>query len=474
MKNGFDIEESNKSGILSRYVQDKILNQVSHILARIQGGITSKALERILKIAEKLDGEGNYVREISGLRKAIENDHPFLRIFDRLKEVSISCREKLFRNFFIHAVFSGYKIRTDFFAKHPISRPFFFVISPTMRCNLRCIGCYAADYPKKDQLNRDVIDHILADARTMGIYFITISGGEPFCWENILDLFGTHNDLYFQVFTNGTLIDSTLARELSQLGNVAPVISCEGFEQETDYRRGRGTFARIVEAMEHLREAGVIFGFSSVPAAYNYTTLLNENYYDFLVAKGVLFGWLFQYIPIGALPDPGLMLTPEQRLELYEKINTIRKTRPIFVADFWNDGLYVEGCLAAGRTNSGYFHINSKGDIEPCVFVHFAADNIYRIYEKGGHLWDALDSEFFRTIRTGQPWNGNHRMPCMIIDNPHCLREVVSKTHPYPTHEDAEILIKDRNFVDHLHNYSKKLESLLQERGLNDPSMHAV
>lgn len=444
--------------------QDLLVNQVTNILIRMQGKVSDKAWLKLIRIAEGLDKEGVYTSAIRATQRAFEKNHPYIHFLEIVSKKSPACRKKLIRNFFINAVFRGNKKRKEFSKRNGTSRPFFFVISPSMRCNLHCIGCYAGNYPRGDKLSYDVIDKIFNDAKTMGIYFVTVSGGEPFFREDILDLFARHDDIYFQVFTNGTLIDKPLAKRISELGNVAPVISCEGFEKETDYRRGKGTFERISRAMDNLRDAGVIFGFSTVPAAYNYSTLLKEKYYKFLVDKGVLFGWFFQYIPIGSNPKTDLMLTPEQRVVLHDRVKEIRNKYPLFVADFWNDGPYVEGCLAAGRTNGGYFHINSNGDIEPCVFAHFAADNILDIYRRGGHLWDALNSPFFKEIRAGQPWNKLHQMPCMIIDNPQCLRKVVKKTHPYPTHEGAESIVESPAIIKHLNNYSKELGEILSER----------
>ena len=334
-----------------------------------------------------------------------------------------------------------------------------------MKCNLHCIGCYAGNYPHLAELPLEVIDKVFTDAKEMGIYFITVSGGEPFMKKGLTDLFAKHDDIMFQVYTNGTLIDMDLAKKLADLGNVAPVIALEGLEEETDYRRGKGVFKKISKAFDNLNKAGVIYGFSTVPASYNYSTLLKEDFYKFLVDKGVLFGWLFQYIPIGREPDIKLMLTPEQRVTLYEKTQEIRNKYPLFVSDFWNDGDFVNGCLAGARSGGGYFHINSKGDVEPCVFVHFAQDNIIDIYNRGGHLWDALNSSFFKAIRAGQPWGEKHQMPCMVIDHPHCLRNLVRKTHPKPTEEGVELLIQDSPISKHLDRYSAKLDSLLEEKG---------
>ncbi|MBW1995338.1 MAG: radical SAM protein, partial [Deltaproteobacteria bacterium] len=387
---------------------------------------------------------------------------PYLKFLDILAEVNPLCRNRLINNFFINAVFRGNTQRKNFAKEHNISEPFFFVVSPTMRCNLHCVGCYAGNYGPRDELSFETVDRILTDAKTMGIYFVTVSGGEPFIRKDLLQLFGKHDDIYFQVFTNGTLIDAQLAEEIAGLGNIAPVLSCEGLQQETDYRRGRGTFQKIMDAMDYLKKAGVIFGISTVAASYNYSTLMRDQFYNLLLEKGVLFGWFFQYVPIGLNPDPKLMLNPRQRIGLHEKIKEIRSSYPIFLIDFWNDGPYVDGCLAGARSGGGYFHINANGDIEPCVFVHFAVDNIKNIYHRGGHLWDALNSRLFKKIRSGQPWNTNHQMPCMVIDNPGCLRNIVKKTEASPTHQNAESIVEDPDIVSHLNTYSINMQDSLK------------
>jgi hypothetical protein len=85
------------------------------------------------------------------------------------------------------------------------------------------------------------------------------------------------------------------------------------------------------------------------------------------------------------------------------------------------------------------------------------------------HLAESLtEKKNAKEIRAGQPWNKNHQMPCMVIDNPQCLRNVVKKTHPYPTHEGAESIIENPLLVNHLNNYSEKLGDVLREKDLLD------
>ena len=130
-----------------------------------------------------------------------------------------------------------------------------------------------------------------------------------------------------------------------------------------------------------------------------------------------------------------LMPSPEQRAYRREQLLKLRSKRNIMLADFWNDGPLVGGCLAGGRT---YLHINSKGDVEPCVFAHFAVDNI-----KEKSLKEALNSPFFKAIRKRQPYSDNLLRPCMIIDLPEVLRDAVSEFHARPTHPGAEAVVND-------------------------------
>lgn len=344
------------------------------------------------------------------------------------------CKTKFVTNMLMRNFWIGAKRRDEIQAKEGIKPPFSYLISPTMHCNLRCVGCYAANYSVQSDLDIGVIDRVIAEGKELGIYFVTILGGEPFIRKDMWDVYRRHNDILFQVFTNATLIDDEAAKRLGHLGNVFPIISIEGFEEETDARRGKGTFQKIMEAMDRLRKAGVLFGFSAMLTSKNIDTIIGDEFNDMLIAKGCLFGWHFLYMPVGRDPDSSLMPTPEQRerMRLYGAAR-IRKQKPLLICDFWNDAPYVGGCIAGGRY---YFHINANGDVEPCIFVHFALDNI-----KTKSLWEVLRSPFFEAIRARQPYHNNLLRPCMIIDHPNVLREVCQEVHPYPTHPGSESVI---------------------------------
>jgi len=432
---------------IKKYSSREALSAVLKILPHL----SDNNIIRILSIAEKLSVNPAFKERVVVIEDKIRQKHPTVEIVKRLNNsLSQTTKKKLITNLFSNAMFEGTRRRQEIFEKEGWRPPFFFVLSPTMRCNLSCTGCYAAQYTKKDVITTEQIDSIFTQAKDLGIYFVTISGGEPFYRQDLLDIWEKHNDMFFLVYTNGTLIDEKMAEKLGRLGNVAPAISVEGFQEETDKRRGPGVYEKICNAWKYLRENGVLFGFSATCTRYNAETIYSDEFIDFMIEQGALFGWYFQYIPIGRKPDASLMASPEQRAWAREKLEYIRNTRPIILADFWNDGPLAGGCIAGGRV---YFHINSHGDIEPCVFTHFTKDNI-----KDKTIKDALQSDLFKAIQKRQPYSKNLMCPCMIIDNPTILREIIAETGAKPSYPGAEsIITESAQFLD---EYSKKIHQI--------------
>jgi len=411
---------------------------------------TLELFERILK--------DEYAKSnILILKDAFKNKKPLAKTIKHIfNSLSKNCRNKLIKNLLINNIIVGAKKRSEILKKEGFKPPFFFVISPTARCNLNCVGCYAGDYTKKDDLSFGLIDRVLKEAKELGIYSTTISGGEPFIRDDIFHIFKKHNEMYFLVYSNGTLINEKTAKKLSELGNIAVAISVEGFEKETNKRRGNGVHKKVLEAMSNLKKYGVLFGFSTTATKYNSGILASDEFVTYYLRKGCLYGWYFQYLPIGKNPDISLMATPEQRNRLRQRVSEMRANKPIFIGDFWNDGPNVSGCIAGAR-EGGYFHIISTGDVEPCVFMHFAVDNI-----KNKSLKEVMNSDFFKAIRKAQPYckNKNLLAPCAIIDHPHILRGVVKKYNAYPTHPGSECIIKDKKITDLLDKNSKRFKEI--------------
>ncbi len=390
---------------------------------------------RLLAIARRVAILPKHKQQIDHLAAVYRNNQVIREYINHLlTHLHPNVKKRLGHNWFISYLLLGIPYREKLAQKIGVHIPHFLLVDPTSACNLSCAGCWAGKYSQKNSLPLERLDRLLEEAKDLGIYWIVLSGGEPLCYPHLFDLLAKHNDMAFMAYTNGTLINEKVADQIIEVGNFTPAISLEGWQEATDARRGAGTFNKVMRAMDLLRERGAVFGVSITITRHNVMEVTSDEFIDFLVAKGVTYGWTFHYIPIGRNPDVDLMVTPEQRAYLAERIPYIRTHKPIQIADFWNDGELTLGCIAGGRH---YFHINARGDCEPCAFAHFAVDNIN---EKS--LLEVLQSPLFAAYQKRQPFNQNHLCPCPIIDNPQALRDIVRESGARPTHEGAETVLE--------------------------------
>jgi len=427
---------------------------------RLLGNRSEENIRRIYKLLGKIfPSKKDDPIVAKAFQEAFGAESTLPAVFRRImKECNPTVVRKVVETLIIRwNVTDGRRIRQEYASEHGHPPPTFFVISPTMACNLSCTGCYAAGYTKDDDLPFETIDRAVSEGKELGMFFVTISGGEPFIRDDLLDIYAKHNDVFFLIYTNGCFLEPRLADKLGKLGNVAPAVSVEGLERETDERRGKGMHKRIVEAMDNLQNAGVLFGMSVTPTRFNSDVLCTEEFLDYFIERGVKFAWFFQYIPIGRKPNPAVMSTPEQRNNLREAVWRARKTKPIFIGDFWNDGPLAGGCMAGGRA---YFHINVHGDYEPCVFQQFAVDNV-----RNKSIRDVIESDYFRAIREAMKgFRHNWFMPCMIIDRPHILRKLVGKYNAYPTYPESDSLLRDPGLAKALDEYSERMVEVTDPR----------
>jgi MoaA/NifB/PqqE/SkfB family radical SAM enzyme len=352
----------------------------------------------------------------------------------RLPVYAPEVQRKLAVNMMYNSVYVGEEVRVKYREKYGEEPPFFFVVSPSMSCNLRCTGCYAWKYRDQGELSAaEVIDLVEQGKRDFGTYFVVLSGGEPTLWPGLTELLEHHSDVFFQLYTHGMSFDEALCAKFAKLGNAYPAISIEGDEASTDARRGPGAYRKITDAMRRLHDHGVPFGFSVTHTRLNHAAITSDEFGAKMAELGATFGWVFQYIPIGREPNMELVPTAEQRVQRFDAVDRFRTKHPYVLFDFWNDGEATCGCIAWGKR---YFHVNSAGNVEPCVFVHFAKDNI-----REKKLIDIIQGPVFKDARSMMPFDSDYRLPCSFIDNVDVLPALVKKHGMFPTHDGAETII---------------------------------
>ena len=302
--------------------------------------------------------------------------------------------------------------------------PWIILMDPTSACNLNCKGCWAAEYGHKLNLSLDDMRSIVSQGKELGTHIYMYTGGEPLIRKkDIITICEENPDCVFLSYTNATLVDQKFCDDLKCVGNLSLALSIEGTEESNDWRRGDGAYRKTIEAMDLLRQNKIIFGVSVCYTRSNVDYVTSDEFLDMLVEKGVKFGFYFNYMPVGHEADKNLIPSPAQRKYMYHWLRRVRNGKsgkPMFIFDFQDDGEFVGGCIAAGRN---YFHINSRGDMEPCVFVHYSDANIHT-----HTLLEGLKNPLFTEYRKGQPFNDNHLRPCPMLENPEKLREIIKKT----------------------------------------------
>ena len=369
--------------------------------------------------------------------------------------------------------------KAPFIEKYGVRPPGFLLVSPTKACNLHCQGCYADSGVTKEKLEWDIMDRMFDEARHLwGAPFLVISGGEPLIYRDrgkgMMDLFEKHDDCFFMMYTNGTLIDEDMARAMGRLGNISPAISVEGLRLETESRRGKGVFDRILKAMDNLRREKVFFGISMTATRDNAEKILSDEVINFFFEEmGAMFAWVFHYMPIGRAYTLQLLPTPEQRLWMWQRSWQLVYDRHLFIADFWNSGTAAKGCLAAGH-RGGYMTVDWNGAVSSCVFMPYSPVNIHDIYAQGQTLNEAWAQPFFAQVRAWQDEyshevkyaedgrHGNWIMACPIRDHYAEFYEILKAYHPTPVDENAAAAMIDPEYYKGMDEYNKAVRALFE------------
>lgn len=363
-----------------------------------------------------------------------------------------------------------------FLEVHGCAPPWFLVLSPGNACNLSCPGCYADAGRDAVHLSWPVLDRVMAEAKELwGTPLFVLSGGEPLLYRSrghgVLDAVEKYSDSLFLMFTNGTRIDEPVARRMERLGNLTPALSVEGLQARTDERRGKGQFARTLEAMSLLREAGVPFGISVTITSSNMAEVLSDRFLDFFFQEqGAFYGFIFHYMPIGRGARLDRMPTPAQRVEIWQRTWEAIETKRIFLFDFWNHGPMVGGCMSAGR-QGGYLYIDWNGRVMPCVFTPYAVARIQDVYARGETLESVWHAPFLRAIRAwqreygyeGEPVptkGGNWMRPCPVRDHYPLFRKWLDEHQPEPEDEAARTAAKSDVYLEGMSEYGKELQEL--------------
>lgn len=252
----------------------------------------------------------------------------------------------------------------------------------TLACNLRCNHCLSdSGTPAKDELSTDECKRLIDQLTGMHVFQVNIGGGEPFIRDDFLSLmqYAHYKGLVTCVSTNGMLVDTALAKKLAKLTGFYLQVSLDGATAEVnDKIRGRGTYKKILAAMECLAENSVRFSINTVLTRLNYPQL--DDFRQLAAGFGAQLR-VSRFRPSGRAKNTQPVLGPDKKqleqfarwLELHDLVRTGDSFFCLTSEKRRRKGLDM--CGAAKMTCC----ISPDGHVYPCAFLQenrFLAGNI--------------------------------------------------------------------------------------------------
>lgn len=344
----------------------------------------------------------------------------------------------------VHTHAQSRRVRARWLAQG-LKVPPFLVLSVTSRCNLRCTGCYAgavgtvAAKPDSSALDLTAWYRLVDEAVQLGVMAFIIAGGEPFLLPGIVNLFHSHPDRLFLVFTNGTALTPADFDILRKCSNTVVVVSLEGNRDLTDIRRGRGVYDKALATLDHLRDAGVLTGLSVTISSENIGYWTDPHHIDELTAHSGPLAMFIEQIPTAGC-ESGTALSEEQRRRFRQTVVEYRDrmTGGAFIIHSPGDEETLGGCVSAGR---GFAHITPNGDVTACPVSALATHNVH-----SSPLRDALASPLFSMIRENAHLLETEGHPCGLSAHAEELETMTQGLGAYRTgvphpHPSADTLI---------------------------------
>lgn len=318
------------------------------------------------------------------------------------------------------------KKKRETFASKGENVPPFLISSISSSCNLFCKGCYARENKscgeslQNQQMTSERWESIFNEAKELGVSFILLAGGEPFMRKDVIEKAAKLKEIMFPIFTNGTMFNDEYIKLFDKNRNLVPMLSIEGDSNQTDSRRGEGTYEILMKIMDKLKEKGILYGASVTVTTENFNTVSSKAFFDKLYNKGCRALLFVEYVPVTAATK---YLAPtdceREVVECGQQKLRVQYEDAIFLS-FPGDEKYSGGCLAAGR---GFFHINVDGSAEPCPFSPYSDTNL-----KDCTLREALKSPLFKRLNETGMLIGEHDGGCLLFEREKEVKELLSST----------------------------------------------
>ncbi len=287
-------------------------------------------------------------------------------------------------------------------------RPSLLSWNITRQCNLRCSHCYrdAREKPDPEELTTEQGLRLIEEIASAGFRVLILSGGEPLMRSDLYQFISAARARGIRpvLGTNGTVIDTTVARRLRDAGLTRAGISLDSTDSHYHNQlRGSATaWQQAMAGMRACKEAGLPFQVNTTVTRQNQDQLLKIT--DLAREIGAAGHHIFFLIPTGRAREMADDLVEAERCErilegLLERqqqgdIEIKPTCAPQFVRIAERLGVSTRfrmGCLA-GRT---YCVITPNGEVQPCPYLPLRVGNVRE--ESFSHIWS--QAELLKSLR---------------------------------------------------------------------------
>jgi MoaA/NifB/PqqE/SkfB family radical SAM enzyme len=247
-------------------------------------------------------------------------------------------------------------------------------------CNLRCKYCFT-NSPKgdhvKEYLDIGAIKKLADEADELGYFEFDLQGGElllqPKKLFEVLEAIRPER-FYMYLTTNGYYLDEKMAKKLAEYKVSRVSVSIDSMDEKIhDEIRGRkSSWKRAIEALEHVRNAGMDPYLNITVGHYNANTDHFKELLDY--SKKKRYKTLLNVaVPSGMWHSAEEIICDDKDREYLRKI---RKEYKNLVRNIWNpfdkNNEKILGCTTVNRV-----YITPIGDVLVCPYVHIKIGNIF-------------------------------------------------------------------------------------------------
>jgi MoaA/NifB/PqqE/SkfB family radical SAM enzyme len=242
---------------------------------------------------------------------------------------------------------------------------------------MKCPHCYAETFAKTQGIEFDILKDAFDEFYELGVYHYVLQGGEPISdpmrLEKILPLLHP-DETYINCASNGWAMTLDKIRWLKEFKVDKLTYSLDsGIESEHDAGRIQGSFRKVMEAIDHTLNEGLL---SSISTVVTHSSLYSEGFkraYEFAKSKGIRMDIQIAE-PVGKWDGKTEnLIFPEDAIFIknLQKISPVLKNGLIMI----NRDVY-SGAFDHCPAGTEFMGLTADGRLLPCNFLQFSLGNI--------------------------------------------------------------------------------------------------